>query len=90
MRLASRLRTLERCAGADARERALCTVCDGLGRYNALSFTNGVPRDAEPPEACPACGKIRLVHLHLTVCKRITCSTQPLVVVGGVGGGEAA
>lgn len=81
MSVASRLRTLERRAGAEGRERALCGLCGGLGRYNALSFVNGVPRGDEPPEPCPACGKIRLVHLHLTVRDRITCATQPRVIV---------
>jgi rubrerythrin len=90
VRLATRLRTLERRAGAEARQAALCGVCGGLGRHNALSFTNGVPQRDEPPEPCPGCGKVRMMHIHLTVCDRITATPQPLVVVGRVGGGEAA
>ena len=81
MRLATRLRTLERRAGAEARQAALCGVCGGLGRYNALTFTNGVPERDEPPESCPGCGKVRLVHIHLNICERITCALQPLVIV---------
>jgi hypothetical protein len=88
--LTSRLRSLERRAGAEARAKAVCGVCGGLGPYNALSFTNGVSRGDDPPEPCPACGKIRLMHIHLTVCERITSTPQPQVIVGIVGGGEAA
>ena len=62
--VASRLRTLERRAGAEARQRALCALCGGLGRYNALTFTNGVSERDEPPEPCPGCGKLRLMHIH--------------------------
>jgi rubrerythrin len=60
--VASRLRTLERRAGAEARQQALCGVCGGLGRYNARTFTNGVPARDEPPEPCPGCGTVRLVQ----------------------------
>ena len=82
MSLTSRLRTLERRAGAEASQRAACGLCGGLGRYNARTYTNGVPERDEPPEPCPGCGKVRLVHIHLTVCERITCQTQPRVIVG--------
>jgi hypothetical protein len=84
--LRSRLRSLERRAG----QRAVCGLCSGLGWYNARTFTNGVPQRDEPPEPCPGCGKVRLVHLHLNVCERITSTAQPQVIVGVVGGGEVA
>ena len=80
--LQARLRTLERRAGAEARQAAVCCVCGGQGRYNALTFTNGVPAHNEPPEPCPGCGKVRMMHIHLTVCERITCAPQPVVIVG--------
>ena len=90
MSLTSRLRSLERRSGAEARAKTLCGLCGGLGRYNALTFTNGVPQRDEPPEPCPGCGEVQLMHIHLTVCERITATPQPLVVVGDMGGGEAA
>ena len=81
MSVAARLRSLERRAGAEARQRAVCGLCGGLGRRNAVLFTNGVPAHDRPPEPCPGCGAVRLMHIHVNVCEGI--SGPPTVVVEG-------